>query len=62
LGLCGALGVGMLMQGLTSGVSSLDPATLIVVTGLTTVVTCLACLAPAVRAIRLDPVIALRVE
>jgi ABC-type antimicrobial peptide transport system permease subunit len=62
LGLCGALGVGMLMQGLTSGVSSHDPATLIVVTGLTTVVTCLACLAPAVRAIRLDPVIALRVE
>jgi predicted permease len=62
LGLGGALSVGTLLQGLTSGVSSRDPATLIAVTGLMTVVTCLACLVPAARAIRLDPVAALRVE
>jgi ABC-type antimicrobial peptide transport system permease subunit len=62
LGLGGALGVGMLLQGLTSGVSSRDPATLIAVTALMAVVACLACLAPAVRAIRLEPVVALRVE
>jgi len=58
----GAFRVGILLQGLTSGVSSRDPATLIAVTGLMTVVACLACLVPAVRAIRLDPVVALRVE
>jgi putative ABC transport system permease protein len=62
LGLGGALGVGMLLQGLTSGVSSRDPVTLIAVTGLMTVSACLACVVPAVRAIRLDPVVALRVE
>jgi putative ABC transport system permease protein len=62
LGLSGALGVGKLLQGLTSGMSSRDPATLIAVTGLMTVVACLTCLVPAVRAVRLDPVVALRVE
>ena len=62
LGLGGALGLGTLLQGLTSGVSSRDPATLIAVTGLMTVAACLACLVPAARAIRLDPVAALRME
>jgi putative ABC transport system permease protein len=62
LGLGGALSVGTLLQGLTSGVSSRDPATLIAVTGLMTGVACLACVVPAARAIRLDPVAALRVE
>jgi putative ABC transport system permease protein len=62
LGLGGALGVGTLLQGLTSGVSGRDPATLIAVTGLMIVVACLACLVPAARAIRLDPVATLRVE
>jgi ABC-type lipoprotein release transport system permease subunit len=47
---------------LTSGVSGRDPATLIAVTGLMIVVACLACLVPAARAIRLDPVATLRVE
>jgi putative ABC transport system permease protein len=62
LGLAGALSVGTLLQRLTSGVSSRDPATLIAVTGLMTVAACLACLVPAARAIRLNPVAALRVE
>jgi predicted permease len=62
VGLAGALSVGTLLQGLDSGVSSRDPATLIAVTGLMTVAVCLACLVPAARAIRLDPVTALRVE
>jgi ABC-type antimicrobial peptide transport system permease subunit len=62
LGLGGALSVGTLLQSLTSGVSSRDPATLITVTGLMSVAACLACLVPAARAIRLDPVAALRME
>jgi ABC-type antimicrobial peptide transport system permease subunit len=62
VGLAGALSVGTLLQGLDSGVSSRDPATLIAVTGLMIVAVCLACLVPAARAIRLDPVTALRVE
>jgi predicted permease len=62
LGLGGALSVGALLQGLVPGVGGRDPATLIAVTALMTVVACVACLVPAARAIRLDPVAALRME
>jgi ABC-type antimicrobial peptide transport system permease subunit len=62
LGIGGALGTGALLQGLMSGVSSRDPATLIAVTMLMVVVSCVACLIPAARAIRLDAVAALRAE
>ena len=62
VGLGGALGTGALLQGLTSGVSGRDPVTLIAVTALMTVAACLACVLPAARAIRLNPVAALRRE
>jgi predicted permease len=62
LGLGGALAAGTLLQGLTSGVSGRDPVTLITVTALMIVAACLACLLPAARAIRLNPVAALRME
>jgi hypothetical protein len=52
----GAWSVVSLLHGLLSGVDSRDPATLIAVT------TLLACLVPATRAIRVDPVATLRAE
>ncbi len=62
LGLAGALGVGRLLQGALIGVSSRDPFTLIGVPALMVIVTLTACLVPAIRAMRLDPVMALRLE
>ena len=62
LGLIGAFGVGQLLQGVLAGVSGRDPVTLIGVPVLMIVVTLVACLVPAVRAMRLDPVTALRLE
>ena len=62
LGIGGALGVGALLRGLISGVSSRDPATLIVVTALMIGVACAACLVPAARALRVDAVAGLRAE
>lgn len=62
LGLAGALGAGQLLQGVLMGVSARDPVTLIGIPVLMAVVTFVACLVPAARAVRLDPVAALRVE
>jgi ABC-type lipoprotein release transport system permease subunit len=58
----GAWSVVSLLHGLLSGVDSRDPATLIAVTTLLTAVACVACLVPATRAIRVDPVATLRAE
>jgi predicted permease len=62
LGLGGALGAGQFLQGMLFGVSSRDPLTLVGVPVLMAVVALVACFVPARRAMRLDPVAALRAE
>ena len=62
LGILAALGLTRLMAQMLYGVSSTDPATFVVITTLLTVVALLACLFPALRATRVDPLSALRHE
>jgi putative ABC transport system permease protein len=62
LGTAGALGVGQLLRGGLTGVSSRDPVTLVGVPLLMVAVALAACALPAVRATRLDAAAALRVE
>jgi predicted permease len=62
IGLAAAFGVGRLLQSLLVQTSPRDPVTLVSVVGLVTVVAVLACIGPARRATRLDPLIALRHE
>jgi putative ABC transport system permease protein len=62
LGMAGALASGKLLQSILAGVSGRDPATLIAVPALLIVVALAACLIPARRAMRLNPVEALRSE
>jgi putative ABC transport system permease protein len=62
LGPAGALAAGQLLQGLLTGVGSRDPLTLVAVAALMFVVALAACVAPARRAVRLNPAAALRAE
>jgi putative ABC transport system permease protein len=62
LGLAGALGLTRVMQTLLFGVTAKDPFTFAVVAGLLTAVAFIACLVPALRATKVDPLIALRYE
>jgi putative ABC transport system permease protein len=62
LGLAVAFGVLRLASGLLFGVSSTDPQTLLAVVVLLAVVAAAAIYAPARRAMRVDPVVALRAE
>ena len=62
LGILAALGLTRLMAQMLYGVSSTDPATFVAITTLLTVVALLACLFPALRATRVDPLSALRHE
>lgn len=57
-----ALAAGRGLQGLLFGVRATDPATLLVTSGLLLVVALAACLVPAARATRVEPVEALREE
>jgi putative ABC transport system permease protein len=62
IGLAGAIAAGSTMHAMLFGVSNLDPATYIGVFAILSGVLAIACLAPAWRAIRVDPVSTLRSE
>ncbi|MGH9204482.1 MAG: FtsX-like permease family protein, partial [Vicinamibacterales bacterium] len=62
LGMAGAFGVGQLLESVVVGISPTDPLTLTSVAALLMLVSIGACLIPARRATRLDPVTALRAE
>jgi ABC-type antimicrobial peptide transport system permease subunit len=61
-GLAGGFAITRLLRGLLYGVSPLDPVTWLLVTGALAAVAALAILAPARRAARVDPIIAIREE
>jgi putative ABC transport system permease protein len=60
IGLAGGLVVSHVMSGLLYGVSPTDPLSFGVVTAALTAVALAACFIPARRAIRVDPIVALR--
>jgi putative ABC transport system permease protein len=62
LGLAGALGLTRVMATLLFGVTAKDPLTFVAVAGLLSAVAFIACLVPALRATRVNPLVALRYE
>ena len=60
MGLAGALALSRFVRGLLFGVSATDPVTLAIVALVMLMVAALACLVPALRATRVDPLVALR--
>jgi ABC-type antimicrobial peptide transport system permease subunit len=62
VGVAGALALTRFLQALLYGVSATDPATLGAAAGLLAAVALLACLLPARRAARVNPLVALRAE
>lgn len=61
-GILGALGLSRLMAGLLFGITPSDPITYLVVAMLLALTAYLSCYLPARRALRIDPVVALRQE
>ena len=62
LGVVGSLAASSLLSSLLFGVSAKDPITLVIVSSVLTAVALLACYLPARRAMKVDPLIALRYE
>jgi putative ABC transport system permease protein len=62
LGLAAAYGVSQILKSLVAQISAVDPVTFIGVTALLTLVMLTACLIPARRATRMDPLEALRID
>ena len=62
IGAIGALALTRTMSGLLFGVSSIDPATFLLMAAALALVTLIACYIPARRAAKVDPLIALRYE
>jgi putative ABC transport system permease protein len=62
VGLAGAWGSARLLRRFLYGVGPSDPVTFVALAALFGLVTILACLAPARRALRVDPVVALRAD
>ena len=62
LGVGGAIGLTRFMSSVLYGVSTTDPSTFILITTLLTMASLLACLVPAQRATRVDPLRVLRSE
>lgn len=60
IGLAGAIGLTRLIQSMLYGVSGTDPVALLVAAGTLGLATLLACLLPALRATRINPITALR--
>jgi putative ABC transport system permease protein len=62
IGLAGAVGITTLMQSLLFGVAPIDPAAYGVATAVLAAIAVAACAIPALRATRVDPLVALRDE
>ncbi|HEY3738706.1 MAG TPA: ABC transporter permease [Bryobacteraceae bacterium] len=62
VGLSGAFALTRVLQGLLFGVTPTDPLTFAAVTGILVAAAMLACMAPASRAAKVDPIIAMRPE
>jgi putative ABC transport system permease protein len=62
IGLVGALSLGRFLESLLYGVGAADPLTLLGVAALLSIVALAACLLPAIRAVGIDPMTALRAD
>jgi putative ABC transport system permease protein len=62
LGLPAAFGIAHVLRSLLVGVSSADPMTFLLVALVLTIAGVLGCAIPARRAMRVDPIVALRYE
>jgi putative ABC transport system permease protein len=60
LGAIGTFAIGRLLSAVVFGVDSFDVATIVTVTSILSIVALMACYAPARRAARVDPLVALR--